>query len=270
MSDCAVCLPDITTEVENLLEGPKSRIDQALIVSKSHDMPDPAPERARLKSYKDWLGIRQTISPPLPENSIYFLPYMDAEYSSKLIEMGISKEDEIRDLNVLKKSTRKYLTAKAEGVRSVDKDRLATFLSDISYPIHFFDYEASQSLLHPIGMEHAPISKSLFSILFISSEALMEQLNTANIFTRTHQSYAVLNSKPKENVEDSGSILVWSESYEKKRNNEMAESYPDEAEFLIAFNERVIDLVGNLLLRTWLRIRHSWASSSIKKFFYSY
>ena len=98
-------------------------------------MPDPAPERARLKSYKDWLGIRQTISPPLPENSIYFLPYMDAEYSSKLIEMGISKEDEIRDLTVLKKSTRKYLTAKAEGVRSVDKDRLATFLSDISYPI---------------------------------------------------------------------------------------------------------------------------------------
>ena len=37
--------------------------------------------------------------------------------------------------------------AKAEGVRSVDKDRLATFLSDISYPLHFFDYEASQSLL---------------------------------------------------------------------------------------------------------------------------
>ena len=62
-------------------------------------------------------------------------------------------------------------------------------------------------------------------------------------------------------------VLFWSgPSHMKKRNNEMAESYPDEAEFLIAFNERVIDLM-NLLLRTWLEIRHSWAVPLSRKFF---
>ena len=259
-----VSFADITTEVENLLEGTKSRIDQALIVSRSHDMPDPAPERARLKSYKDWLVIRQNISPPLPENSIYFLPYMDAEYSSKLIEMGISKEDEIRDLTVLKKSTRKYLTAKAEGVRSVDKDRLATFLSDISYPIHFFDYEASQSLLPywdgTRPYQQIPVQYSLHIIR--SPDGAIE--HREYLHKDTSNPMPSLIRSLKENVEDSGSILVWSESYEKKRNNEMAESYPDEAEFLTAFNERVIDLMKPFT-QDMVRDPAFMGSSSIKK-----
>ena len=36
-------------------------------------MPDPAPERARLKSTQRLAGYKR-LSPPLPENSIYFLP----------------------------------------------------------------------------------------------------------------------------------------------------------------------------------------------------
>ena len=140
---------DITQEVEELIEGTKARIEQALLIANSHEMPDPAPEKAKLKSYGDWLDIRQKISPPLPANSIHFLPYMDAERSSKLINEGINTVDEISDLTVLKKSTQKYLVAKAEGKQAVEKSKLSAFLSEISYPVYYFDYEASQSLLPP-------------------------------------------------------------------------------------------------------------------------
>ena len=68
----------------------------------------------------------------------------------------------------------------------------------------------------------------------------------------------------KENVEYSGSILVWYDSYEKKRNNEMAERYPDEAEFLTAFNERVIDLMKPFS-QDMVRDPAFMGSSSIKK-----
>ena len=46
-----------------------------------------------------------------------------------------------------------------------------------------------------------------------------------------------------ENVGDEGSILVWYESYEKTRNNEMAEMYPEASSFLNAVNDRIIDLM---------------------------
>ena len=46
-----------------------------------------------------------------------------------------------------------------------------------------------------------------------------------------------------ENVGDEGSILVWYESYEKTRNNEMAEMYPEASSFLNNLNDRIIDLM---------------------------
>ena len=61
-----------------------------------------------------------------------------------------------------------------------------------------------------------------------------------------------------------GSILVWYDSYE-KTGNEMAERYPDEAEFL-AFNERVIDLMKPFS-QDMVRDTAFMGSSSIRKFF---
>ena len=97
---------DITEEVENLIEGTRSRIEQAIRVAEAYDMPDPAPERAKLKSYTEWLGVRLNMSPPLPEDSIHFLPSMDAERATQLIKEGVNTVDEIKDLSVLKPSTR--------------------------------------------------------------------------------------------------------------------------------------------------------------------
>ena len=88
---------DITEEVENLIEGTRSRIEQAIRVAEAYDMPDPAPERAKLKSYEDWLSVRQNMQPPLPEDSIHFLPSMDAERATQLIKEGITTVDKIKD-----------------------------------------------------------------------------------------------------------------------------------------------------------------------------
>ena len=91
-----VAFTDITEEVDGLIEGTKARIEKAIRVAQANDMPDPSPEQAKLKSYNDWLGVRKKY-PPLPDNSIHFLPNMDAEKSSKLMKDGIATVDEIKD-----------------------------------------------------------------------------------------------------------------------------------------------------------------------------
>ena len=47
----------------------------------------------------------------------------------------------------------------------------------------------------------------------------------------------------REDVDDTGSILVWYEAFEKSRNKEMADAYPEHAPFLNDLNARVIDLM---------------------------
>lgn len=255
---------DITPEVNELVEATKSRIDHAIRIEQASEMPDPRPERARLKSYQDWLSIRQTISPPLPENSIHFLPFMDAEKSTMLATEGINTVDKIKDLSILKKSTQKYLIAKEQGVRLVEKDRLSAFLSKISYPVYYFDYEASQSLVPPWDgtrpYQQVPFQYSL--------HILREPNGDLEHFEYLHRDTS--NPMPRmleslqENVGDEGSILVWYEPYEKSRNNEMAEMYPNFANFLNAFNDRIIDLMKPFS-KDMVRDQAFKGSSSIKK-----
>ena len=95
------------------------------------------------------MEIRKKITPQLPENSIYFLPFMDAERSTDLIKQDIEIVEDIKDVSALKASTQKYLTAKSEGKRIIEKNMLREFLSEIKYPVYYFDYETSQSLIPP-------------------------------------------------------------------------------------------------------------------------
>ena len=263
-SDELVGFTDITAEVNDQIEVTKSRIDQAIRVAQAREMPDPRPERARLKSYQDWLSIREKLSPPLPENSIHFLPYMNAEKSTKLAKEGIYTVPEITDLSVLSKSTQKFLTAKDEGVRIIEKDKLSAFLSQISYPIYYFDYEASQSLLPPWDgtrpYQQVPFQYSLHMV--------REPNGPVEHFEFLHRD--ISNPMPsmlerlKEHVGNEGSILVWFEQYEKSRNNEMAKLYPESAAFLNAFNDRIIDLMKPFS-KDMVKDQAFEGSSSIKK-----
>ena len=255
---------DITEEVDGLIEGTKVRIDKAIRNAEAPEMPDPAPELARLKSYDDWLGIRKKLSPPIPDNSIYLLPYMDAERSSKLTKEGVTTADEIKDFTVLKKSTQKYLSAKAEGQQVVEKDKLNAFLSEISYPIYYFDYEASQSLIPPWDgtrpYQQVPFQYSLHIVREPNSE--VEHYDYLHKDASNPMPSVIENLKT--HVDDEGSILVWYESYEKSRNKEMAEMYPNSAKFLNAFNDRIIDLMKPFS-QDMVKDEAFLGSSSIKK-----
>ena len=234
---------DVTEKVKELIEGTKIRIEQAIKIATLDKMPDPNPERARLGSYVDWLDIRQKISPPLPEDSIYFLPNMDAERSTKLIKEGMTTVDQITDVTVLKRSTQKYLAARAEGRRVVETQKIDEFLSQISFPVYYLDYEASQSLLPPWNgtrpYQQVPFQYSLHIVKSLDGKAEHREF--------LHQD--VSNPMPnfieslKLNIGNEGSILVWYEAYEKTRNKELGQMYPDSAVFLQGLNDRMIDLM---------------------------
>jgi hypothetical protein len=98
-----VAITDITDAVADQLDNTRARIDQALSAAASDTMPDPTPERARLNSYDEWLGIREKLDPPLIPESIFRLPFINAKQASDLIGAGIKTIDEIADPSTLGK-----------------------------------------------------------------------------------------------------------------------------------------------------------------------
>ena len=238
-----VAFTDITEEVEGLVEGTKARIEQAIRIANAREMPDPGPEQARLNSYKEWLEIRQKITPPLPDNSIHYLPSMTAEQSTKLAKKGITTLDDIDDLTVLRKSTQKYLELKATGERVVEKDELGKFLSEISFPVYYLDYEASMSLLPPWDgirpYQQVPFQYSLH----IQRKPHGEVEHHEFLHKDRSNPLSNLIESLKKHFDEKGSILVWNETFEKKCHEDMAALYPEDSKFLYNLNDRVIDLM---------------------------
>lgn len=238
-----VTITDITAEVAGQIESTRVRIDQALKVVASDTMPDPAPERARLKSYGEWLQIREKLDPPLSQDSIHRLPFMNAEKASALIKVGITTTDAIEDPSVLGKSTRRYLSARTQGTRTVEKDALDRFLGQIVYPVYYFDYETSQSLLPPWDgtrpYQQVPFQYSLH----VQHEPDGKIEHREYLHKDKSNPMPALLRRLREDVGDVGSVLVWYEPFEKSRNNEMADAFPEYAAFLQGLNNRVIDLM---------------------------
>ena len=116
-------------------------------IANSPNIPDTAPELTRLGAYKDWMEIRLQLDPPLTENSIHFLPSMNAKIATKLSENNIKFINDISDRTFFNKNTQKYLRAVDHGKRTVDNTALNLFLNKIKFPVYYFDYETSGGLI---------------------------------------------------------------------------------------------------------------------------
>lgn len=238
-----VAITDITEEVDSQVEITRARIRQAVSVAASDKMPDPAPERARLKSYDEWLEIREKLDPPLSQDSIHHLPFINAKQASALIEAGITSIDKVDDFALIGKSTRRYLTALAKGTRTIDRDALARFLGEIEYPVYYFDYETSQSLLPPWDGVSPYQQVSFQYSLHIQREPNGDIEHREYLHREASNPMPALLRRLHEDVRAVGSVLVWYEPFEKSRNNEMATAFPEHASFLRDLNSRVVDLM---------------------------
>ena len=234
---------DVTDKVFAKIENTKIRIVNALSTMNMREMPDPKPEDAKLGSYTEWMQIRDQIDPPVDETSIHKLPYMSADKASKLINDGITQISDISDYSALGKATQKYLRARDIGSRKVDTIRLRQFLSELQYPLHFFDYETSQNLV-PVWDGTRPYQQVTFQYsLHIQNEPGGALEHYEYLHRDISNPIPHLLEHLSKHIQPSGSVLVWYESFEKTRNSEMAAVYEKHKQMLEELNARIIDLM---------------------------
>ena len=236
-------ITDVTDQVEKILSKTKENAASAVRVMNLDSIPDVDPLLAAPSAFSDWLEIRKVLEPKLPDNSIYYLPKIGHKVAKNLIAQNTETIEKIQDPTLLTHGTAKYWKAHSFGKQHIDVIELSEFLRSIQYPVYYLDYETAANAV-PIWDNTSPHQQVPFQYSLHIQRSPSARIEH---FEYLHQDAGcpidgLLETLSKQ-INSQGTVLVWNQSFEKKRNEEMARYSPMHASFLTSVNDRVIDLM---------------------------
>ncbi len=236
---------EITDKVRKRIHATKEHIQKALKTVDAISMPDPSPSKCGLGSTADWLVIYKTLNGITAGNgSIYDIYSPSATLIGKLETAKLTKLADIpEDFAGLSDKQRWQIKAlKAEKVL-INHKELKDFMSKIQYPIYFLDYETMSSL-EPYFDGHRPYQDVPFQYsLHVIESPGAEVKHFGYLHTIKTEPALPLSESLSKHIGPTGSVLVWWESFEKGRNEEMGEMLPQFKKFYQDVNDRVVDLI---------------------------
>jgi len=182
--------------------------------------------------------------PGLPEYTVFDISYLKHEKRRELLEAGIV---DIKDVPIdfkLSDKQRLQVDAAREGSVIIDRERIAERVSKWQYPLYFLDYETFAYAIPQFdGVK--PFQQMCF-------QYSLHVIDGPGEIPRHFEYLSRGNDCPPrciaEHLRDSmaggiGTVFVWYEAFEKGRNSEMAEMFPDLADFFNEVNEKTYDLM---------------------------
>lgn len=129
------------------------------------------------------------------------------------------------------------------GREEVHYDHLANFLTYLTPPLWYLDYETFQNGI-PRWNGYGPHQQITFQYsLHCWDDGFDEPLHFAYLAESAEDDPTInLLDQLARDLGPEGSVVVWNKSFEHDRNVEMAERYPRYAEFLHNVNQRMVDL----------------------------
>lgn len=180
--------------------------------------------------------------PHLPEFSIFHIPKLSKKKKLELIEADTLLAQDIPDN--FKLSYKQSLVVKVAKTNEphIDRDTITNELERLTYPLYFLDYETFNSAI-PLFDGYRPHQQMVFQYSIHVLENPDSKLTHTEHLTLNKEDPAISLAKQlRQDIADTGSIIVWNKTFEASRNKEMAELYPDYADFMLDLNERMFDL----------------------------
>lgn len=179
-------------------------------------------------------------NPDIPKPSIYSLPRLSAKKRAELIANGIFDLLHIPDDYALTANQTGVMQAAKAGAPIINLEGIRAFLVGLSFPLYFLDYETYASAVPLLDRtsphKHFPVQYSL--------HVLHEDgtLDHHEYLEREARLPDRLLERLRADIGDEGSVISWHASFERTRNKEMGELFPDYAAFLADLNDRMADL----------------------------
>ncbi len=205
-------------------------------------------------------------NPDVPEYSVHDMNRIGASKKrlNDWIDRGIYAIDDIDHPENLEGAKLAQYNAYTLGRPIVDNMAIKEELDTLVFPLQFFDYEGYSSAIPKFdgfgAYEQVPFQYSLHIMQEDGSLEHREFLVTEPTQNLTQP----LIDQMKQDLDPSGTVIVWFKGYESQRNLKLAELHPEHAAFLEEINDKMFDLM-TIFSRNFYVDATFKGSASIKK-----
>lgn len=253
---------DVTDKVELVLPTIREQAYDAVETLKQTD--EPTKCSCRLKAKSGHCPTFTYLNPDIPEYSVFNISRIGVKNLALLVDGDIHNVHDVpEDVKLTVGQQNQVAVAKSKEP-IIDKGAIKELLGELEYPLYFLDYETVSSALPMFNgctpFQQIPFQYSLHVLREPNGELEhYEYLGRDGINPPMPELLASLQR----HIGDTGSVIVWYKVFEKGRNTEMANSYPEYAEFLNSVNDRIFDLMDIFSKQHF--VHHDFkGSSSIK------
>lgn len=184
-------------------------------------------------------------NPDLPEYSVHQISRIgnSPKKLTALVESNIIDIKDVPSDFELTDNQRRQVDVAQSGRIIIDQEGVESFLERLEYPLAFIDYETFPSAI-PRYSGYRPYQQIPFQF---SLHVIEEEGGDMKHYEFLHTN----NTNPDEDsvrameqyLPEKGTILVWSQKFEKGINNQIASRLPQYQKFIEAVQDRVVDLI---------------------------
>jgi len=182
----------------------------------------------------------------LPEYSIYNISRLSGSKKKirELVENKIINITDVPEDFPLTSKQRTQVDIAQSGQTIFLNKPIQKKLDELVYPLYFIDYETFNPAI-PIHNGYKPYTQITFqySLHIMRSKDSKELEHYEYIDTSKEDPIPNLIKSLQGVIGDKGSIITWNDTFEKSRNKEMGEIYPECAGLCQNMNERMFDLM---------------------------
>ncbi len=230
---------DITAEVEEASAGIQDRIDGILeIIGR-----ETCPEMIIGPHCKDPYECALTDCwNSLPEHSVFSL-YHGGKKAFELYNKGILSIGEIADGYKLNNQQSIQKACVISGKPHVDKKAIRDFLSELKYPLYFFDFETIAPVV-PLFNGTRPYQNVPFQYsLHVVRDEFSRPEHHSFLATSAGDPRPALLSSLRSVIGDKGTVLAYNKGFEEGILKEMAAAFPEHSGWIENVCSKLVDLL---------------------------
>ena len=193
--------------------------------------------------------------------SIFTIPQLSWDKKNELVERGILSIHDLPDDFPLTENQRDYVNMVLNNQPEIDNEAIRDLLSELEYPIHFFDFETSNPAVPRFeglsSYQQFPFQYSCHILQSDGSLTHHEYLHTDTTDPRLPLVESLLN-----HISGVGSVVVYSASFERRVLEDLAQSFPEHSAALQSIISRLWDQL--VIFRDHYKHPEFYGSNSLK------
>lgn len=182
-------------------------------------------------------------NPDVPEYSVYDISRMQGKKLAELVDDDIFNTTHIPDDFPLTANQAVQVAVDKSGQPSIAIEKVRSELSGLEYPLYFLDYESVNPAIPMIDGTH-PHQQVVFQYSLHIQDSSDSNLRHAEHLCRESSAGPLLAlvKQMREDIGDTGSIIVWNKVFERDRNKELGQLFTEYESFYSDLNDRMYDL----------------------------